>query len=1186
MNTASPHKARRKSIEDDAHKDRIRKGVALSLAVVIGGGTLGLGTVPAMAAEAASASPDTMVGNYATHNWDNPLRVNVLTNDQTATGHDIDAATLFLVDPQSGDERTSVEFESIGRYMVSRTTGEVLFLPDDAFHGTAPKVEYGWVDSSGVNVRSTVQATVNLPETAPSGTTPYPDHIKINYYDGSYGAVAPLNNEDVNWAWSYRKDTLRLVDPATGDITYDVRFDGVGAYSIQGVMDASPRVVFSADEGFTGDAPEIGYSWIEQNGEGGYRQVSSTIKATVGTADQVSKANADSIVFAHSEHGAYSPKSVNVLGNDASSFGYELSAELVWLLDEETGEKVSSIEVPNYGTYMVFPGSDEIRFQPVQDFKGKAPAVKYLIGEQRWDVDKGGVVVGKREAIGTVQAMIDPATVPAPENPEPEPDPEHGHLVAPEAWTPRTPTSVPGKDATVHLFGNVGSPAGGWAPDAESVRLIDPATGELVDYFEVEGEGTWALSEASGEVDAYNAMTATFTPADGFTGTATPFSYSWDEANWKGHSRTVVGSATATINPTPSTNWTFGSAAEVIEMYDVASVDLSKGMVFEEGWELVPSSTRFGGFQGVKTSTAVDRDRTGLWEIAADTTATFVPDPGWVGQDVIHYSWTETNGSQTRLGTAYAHVNVQRDGEESTSGVTDGEAVADRVELEDGDERVVYNVLANDKVGEGLTRNATLELIDPATGQRTTDLDVPGEGHYHLESDGTLTFTATQDEGGFPAFLGKGTSVRYVWGEQEGYDKHHGERLGTITVSGPTAPAPAVAEDDTMVGEYCGYAHVNVLNNDRPTEGWTIDASSLRLTDPATGRATEVAVNVSDGDGLSGTYRVSDLAEGVIAFVPEQGKRFHGTAPALTYTWDEFKVKVNEDGTKAYDWNEKSATVRATIMVPVEGVECSEPLALPDAGTGKPGASVEVPVLDNDRQTDGFSLVPGSLQLKDPTTGTFSNAVVIEGEGEFRIEGDVARFTPADGSFNGKTTQIKYRWEENDGIIRQHASSTIEVLVEAPEQEPTPEPAPEPTPEPTPVNPEPTEPEPTPAPEPTEPEPTKPEGPETTPEPPTTEEPPVVGPPTLEGERPPAVKPPETVPPVDVVITDPPFPEEDEETEPRPPVIEESAEQPPTPPTEAMVNAGFAVPLLGGSLGGLFLALAGAFGLRKGKKRD
>ncbi len=68
----------------------------------------------------------------------------------------------------------------------------------------------------------------------------------------------------------------------------------------------------------------------------------------------------------------------------------------------------------------------------------------------------------------------------------------------------------PGTATVVDVLGNDGP---GTAPiDPASVRLVDPKTGKLVDTVTIAGEGTFTVQPSG---------TVTFTPVDGYAGTAT-----------------------------------------------------------------------------------------------------------------------------------------------------------------------------------------------------------------------------------------------------------------------------------------------------------------------------------------------------------------------------------------------------------------------------------------------------------------------------------------------------------------------------------------------------------------------------------------------------------------------------------------------------------------------------------------
>lgn len=225
-----------------------------------------------------------------------------------------------------------------------------------------------------------------------------------------------------------------------------------------------------------------------------------------------------------------------------------------------------------------------------------------------------------------------------------------------------------------------------------------------------------------------------------------------------------------------------------------------------------------------------------------------------------------------------------------------------------------------------------------------------------------------------------------------------------------------------------------------------------------------------------------------------------------------------------------------------------KPEAVKDSKTGKQGNPVTVPVLDNDKVSDGFALVDGSLKLINKE-GKAVSKVVIPEQGTYEVVGSEVVFTPL-ASFVGKADVLKYEWVETNGTVEQGASSTVQVTITG---ETKPEVPTTPTPEPeVPVIPEPTPPT---------------ETPESTPEPDPIETP-------ESDEQEPELTPPTPTPEKEVEITDPPVDEGDSDKDPEPKV------------EESINNSGVStgtLALLGVSLAGFFAGVITLFS-RKDKK--
>ena len=80
----------------------------------------------------------------------------------------------------------------------------------------------------------------------------------------------------------------------------------------------------------------------------------------------------------------------------------------------------------------------------------------------------------------------------------------------------------------------------------------------------------------------------------------------------------------------------------------------------------------------------------------------------------------------------------------------------------------------------------------------------------------------------------------------------------------------------------------------------------------------------------------------------------------------------------------------------------------------KQGVDVTVDVLDNDLAGTDATLVPGTVQLKDPADGTWKTSVTVAGEGTWTVDTTTGKVTFApEAAFTGTGT-ITYRVTDSD----------------------------------------------------------------------------------------------------------------------------------------------------------------------------
>ena len=290
----------------------------------------------------------------------------------------------------------------------------------------------------------------------------------------------------------------------------------------------------------------------------------------------------------------------------------------------------------------------------------------------------------------------------------------------------------------------------------------------------------------------------------------------------------------------------------------------------------------------------------------------------------------------------------------------------------------------------------------------TSTVTVAGVGVYTLnQATGVVTLVADAN-----ATPGTKTSLTYVVTDSTGMTAS-----STLT---PTIPAPPVPVVPTAVPEptppplsvaspdatsdFKGKVHsINLLTNDKPGTGLTLDGTSLKfcaLTETAP-NCTATSVTITG----QGTYAVG--LGGVVTFTPEAN--FVGTATALPYV-----VK-----------DSYGRTINSTYTPTVRDF----PIANPNESTGPFQQTQKLSILENDKASTGATLVAGTVRLcaltETPPNCTASS-VEIPNQGVFLLGADgVVTFTPTK-IFTGTATTIKYQVADSSGQI---ASSTITITV-------------------------------------------------------------------------------------------------------------------------------------------------------------
>ena len=430
-----------------------------------------------------------------------------------------------LVDPSDNTPKDSVTVEGKGTFVIDET-GKVTFTPVPSYTGEVPAVEVEATvtvtneknETATITSKATYKPEiVPVKPTAEASTTsdvqgkPQTSLIVLDTEETADDKGKTVNfNKGIEQGPKGERtelnlDTLTLLNEAGEEVTSVTTPQG--KYELD---KANKTITFTPNKDFAGEATPVKVQIKDVNGT----KVETTYTPTV---IEVTPTGKDSATSGLQEFTQTSPIVFNQKDEaDNTTVNFETGHERVELkqdtltLVNENGEKVTTITVPEVGTYELKDGA--ITFTPVKTFKGTAEGVTVQVE------DENGKVVTKKYV---------PTVIPV------TPEGENAETEGPKAQ-PQTSTIVFDKkdeDTTTVNF-NKGH---------ESVAL-DPTTTTLVGKdgnptteVKVPGEGTYTL--------ANNVIT--FTPEPDFAGKATGVSVQVKDAN----GTVVTKTYTPTVRP-------------------------------------------------------------------------------------------------------------------------------------------------------------------------------------------------------------------------------------------------------------------------------------------------------------------------------------------------------------------------------------------------------------------------------------------------------------------------------------------------------------------------------------------------------------------------------------------------------------------------------------------------------------
>lgn len=771
------------------------------------GDTTGATLTPTIGAPPVAA-PDTGAAPY-----NKPATVAVSANDTPGTDASLDATSVRLRDG-AGNPVTSLIVPDKGTWTVDTTTGNVIFTPVTGFSGTVA-APYEITDSDGNTAASTVTVTIAPPPRADDDTTSTAQGtaVDLNVLDNDDGGT---NGLDVT--------SVRLVTPGSGALVTTLTVAGEGTYTV----DTTTGIVsFAPLPDFTGTTAPLAYSVADTTGARATAEITVIVDAG---EEPTATADAPSTAF-------NTPVTLNPTANDSTNnAGSTFVAESVRILDPDSGEPVTSLTVAGEGSYTVDQSTGEITFVPLPTFQGTATAISYTAAT----------------TFGTsVRSTITP-TVGAPNAPTATDDSGSGPYGSPITVAPLDNDNA--GDSAVEFV-------------RETLRLVDPATGNSATTVTVAGEGTWTLDVATGIV--------TFTPQDGFEGAARALDYRVET--------TAGDNVSATITVTSGTAPRANPNSVTVPSGQTATIDVLENDSAGSGATLDASTVRLRDGAGTPVDT-LEVPGQGTWSVNTTTGAiSFTPVAGFSGTVTAPYEVTDTNGnvaSSTVSVTVAGPPTAQPDTATGPEGTT-----------------LSFSPLINDSESDtGADFDpATLLLVDPNTGAAVETVAVSGEGVWTVTTGGTVTFTPVA------GFVGTATPISYTVSDTDGV-------AVSSTLTAIVTPLPPQAGDDVAQGPQGRPITINPLANDTTDIG-QLDPTSVRLIGQDGQLVTSLTV------AGEGSYSV-DPVTGAITFTPEAG--FTGSA-TVRYS------VANTEGTRA------AADITFTV-VPTGGGVIVTPNPGPEGG--------------------------------------------------------------------------------------------------------------------------------------------------------------------------------------------------------------------------------------------------------------
>ena len=637
-----------------------------------------------------------------------------------------------LVDPATGQPTNalSVKVAGEGTYTIDDTTGQVTFVPEPGFTGTANGVTVSLSAPVGRDKDGTIRdeyvktATAKYTPTVTPITVTPTNKVSENIQNVPQTQTPTFDLSNDKTAQITSK---KLVDPATGQPTdaTTVTVAGEGSYTIDPTTGA---VTFTPEKDFVGTAKGVTVqataTITNANGKTATITSDATYTPTVVPAKPTAQPAKSKDIQGATQTGTptFAGTTVQVNGQNKP---VTIKANSYKLLDKDGNEVTGT--TPAYaadgttviGNFSIDPATGQVTFTPTDK--------SYT----------GAVTPVKVQAESSNGIKVDTTYTPE--------------------IVPVTPTATPAETTDIQGATQTGKPEfQGGTVNVDGVEKT-VAINEAVPATFEDGTKTKTVPNVGTYTVAADG-TVTFVPEKSFIGTAPAVTVVREDMNGTKASATY----TPTVTPVKPTGTPVTST-------DIQGATQTGKPVFAEGDSRVPmDDTVPATFDDGSTTKTVDG--VGTYTVAPDGTVTFKPLPTYVGTpEGVTVKRVDKNGTPATAKYTPTVTPVKPIAEPATSTDKQGQTQTGTPAFTAGNP----NVPMDDTV--------------PATFEDgSTTKTVPGEGTYTVAPDGTVTFVPEK------SFTGVGTGVTVKRVDKNGTPAT-AKYTPTVTPVIPTA-TPATSE--------------------------------------------------------------------------------------------------------------------------------------------------------------------------------------------------------------------------------------------------------------------------------------------------------------------------------------------------------------------------------------------------------